>query len=359
VIRIGDRNCLNFSSNDYLNLSNDPDVKAVANRFLNEFGCGAGASRLVTGTLSCHTKLEERLASLKGYPAALVFGSGYLANLGTIPALVESHDFVFADRLAHASILDGVILSRAKLHRFNHNDASHLEQLLAKAPSSGRRLVVTESVFSMDGDLAPLKDIASVAERYDAMLMVDEAHATGVFGPGGGGLVRELKLESLVNVSMATLSKALGSYGGVVACSATMRESLINLARAFIYSTALPPAAVGAALGALDVMEAKPGLGADLLDRATLFRNQLRSANLNVGSSASQIIPVIVGDSGKALALSQRLRNEGIIAVAIRPPTVPRGTARLRFSVTLAHSNEDLKMAADTVIQSARCEGVL
>ncbi len=359
IVRIDGRTCLNFSSNDYLDLANNDNVKAAAERFLQELGNGAGASRLMTGTLACHAELERRLAEFKGYPAALIFGNGYLANVGTIPTLVGKNDFVFADKLSHASIIDGTILSRCKLVRFNHNDSGHLDKLLCKVPSIGRRLVITESVFSMDGDIAPLRELAAVAEKHDAMFMVDEAHSTGIFGPGGSGLIREYGLESRVDVSMATLSKAFGSYGGFIACSTVMRELLVNRARAFIYTTAPPPAMIGASLGALDELKKHPGMGEDLLKRATFFRAQLKTAALNVGSSASQIVPVIVGDSAKALALSKRLQAQGLVAAAIRPPTVPQGTARIRLSVTLAHSMDCLKQAAATVIASAQAEGII
>ncbi|TAN36262.1 MAG: 8-amino-7-oxononanoate synthase [Verrucomicrobia bacterium] len=344
-----DRALLNFSSNDYLNLAHHPEVIAAAERALRECGASAGASRLVSGTLALHEELEARLAKLKGYPAGLVFGSGYLTNLGVLPALVGRGDAIFADRLAHASLMDATMLSRAELHRFRHNDAGHLEELLKKHAGAGRKLVVTESVFSMDGDLAPLPDIATVAERHGALLLVDEAHATGVFGPGGSGLIREHKLESAVNISMGTLSKALGGYGGFVACSEKLRALLINRARAFIFTTAPPPPVLGAALGALDVLEKNTGLGAELLRRAALFRQQLQAAGLDTMQSASQIIPVFVGDNARALALAGRLREQGLLVVAIRPPTVPEGTARLRLSVTLAHSEADLVRSAKIV----------
>ncbi|MCX7006682.1 MAG: aminotransferase class I/II-fold pyridoxal phosphate-dependent enzyme, partial [Kiritimatiellaeota bacterium] len=268
---------LNFSSNDYLDLAHHPDVIAAAEHALHAAGAGATASRLVSGTLPLHEELEMRLARLKGYPAALLFGSGYLANLGILGALVGRGDAVFADRLAHASLMDAAVLSRAELLRFRHNDAQHLDELLQKNSGAGRKLVVTESVFSMDGDVAPLPEIAAVAQKHGALLLVDEAHATGVFGPGGSGLIREHKLESAVNLSMGTVSKALGGYGGFVACSEAMRALLINRARAFIYTTAPPPAAAGAALGALGLLEKNPSWGAELLQRAAAFRERLRS----------------------------------------------------------------------------------
>ncbi len=343
---------LNFSSNDYLDLASHPEVIASSLNALERFGCGATASRLVTGSLAIHEELERALAALKGYPEALVFGSGFLTNAGVIPALVGRSDHVFADKLAHASIIDAIALSRAGCSRFRHNDVDHLELLLRERRERGRALVITESVFSMDGDRAPLPEIVSVAREHGAMVMVDEAHATGVFGPRGSGLIREHGLESQVNVSMGTLSKALGGYGGFVACSPDMRRILINLARAFIYTTGLPPAVVGSTLGALAVMEKDGEMGARLLDNATWFRERLREGGLDTSQSESQIVPVMIGDNRGALAVAERLKESGILAVAIRPPTVPEGTARLRFSVTLAHSRADLERAADRIIET-------
>ena len=348
-VRMDGRELLNFSSNDYLNLARHPAVGTAAQRAVQQFGAGATASRLVAGTLPLHEEVEARLAQLKSYPAALLFGSGYLTNAGTIPALVGRDDAIFADRLAHASLLDAAQLSRATLHRYRHHDPQQLDDLLARQGGSGRKLVVTESVFSMDGDLAPLPEIAAVAEQHGALLLVDEAHATGVFGPGGSGLIREHKLEAAVNVAMGTLSKALGGYGGFVACSEILRAWLVNRARAFIFTTAPPPAILGAALGALELLQANPGWGEELLRRAAGFRKKLQAAGLDTMQSASQIIPILVGDNARALALAAGLRERGLLAVAIRPPTVPEGTARLRFSITLAHTEADLARAAEII----------
>lgn len=349
---------LNFSSNDYLGLARDPRVMAAAMAAVKQYGAGATASRLVTGTLSCHQQLEEQLATLKGYPSALVFGSGYAANVGMISALAGRGDHIFIDRLAHASLVDAAILSRARVHRFHHNDAGHLNELCRACPVGGRRLVVTESVFSMDGDVAPLAELADVAEREGGMMMVDEAHATGVFGPAGAGVVSRDKVGAAVNCSMGTLSKALGGYGGFVACSPEMRAWFIQKARSFIYSTALPPAMVGAACGALEVLRTEPAIGSLLLKRAAAFRARLKDLGVDTGASESQIIPVMVGDNDRAVRLQRRLLNQGILAVAIRPPTVPRGTARLRLSVTLAHSPETLERVAGIIGEAARAEGV-
>ena len=351
-IVIDGKSFLNFSSNDYLDLAGRPGMIAPSREALERYGCGATASRLVCGTLDVHRELEEGVASLKGYPSAIVFGSGFLTNVGLLPALVGRDDHVFADKLVHASIIDGVLLSRANLHRFRHNDAGHLDQLLQKCPAGGRRLVVTESVFSMDGDLAPLAEIAEAAARHGAMSMVDEAHATGIFGPGGSGLIREHRLEEHVNVSMGTLSKALGGYGGFAACSEALSRLLLNHARAFIYTTGLPPAVVGSGLAALRILREESDLGARLLENTAAFRKRLQGAGLDTGGSQSQIVPIIIGENRKALEAAERLKAKGLLAVAIRPPTVPEGTARLRLSVTLAHTPQDLEWAADRIIET-------
>jgi 8-amino-7-oxononanoate synthase len=353
------RTLLNFSSNDYLNFANHPTVVSAARDGLDDYGNGAGASRLVTGTLPLHETLEEQVAADKGYPAALVFGSGFLTNVGVIPALVGRHDTVFADKLVHASMIDAIILSRAKLVRFRHNDPEHLAELLEKQRGNGRCLVVTESVFSMDGDVAPLVPLSEIAQNHDAMFMVDEAHATGIFGETGGGLVSQLGLQDHVNVAMGTFSKALGNYGGMIACSTAMKQWLVNRARAFIYTTALPPAILGGCLGALQVIRNEPGLGSTLLERVNAFRNQLQQRGFDTGQSRSQIVPIMIGDSERALALSAALSERGILAVAIRPPTVPQDTARLRLSVTLAHSPEDLSWTIDQLTLAAKELGVL
>lgn len=350
---------LNFSSNDYLGFTHNEKIIAAGVAALKSYGASAASSRLVSGTLPCHSELEQHLAKLKGYPAALVFGSGYLTNIGIIPALVGRGDAVFADKLAHASLIDGIIMSRADLERFQHNDPDHLAKLLESEKNAKRRLVVTESVFSMDGDLAPLKEISSVCAEHNAMLLVDEAHATGIFGASGAGRVRELQLENKVDISMGTLSKALGVYGGFVACSAPLRDWFVNRARSFIYSTALPPTIARAADEALGILENNPALGQELLKRADIFRRRLQEAGFNTGKSASQIIPLVVGKNIKSLRLAERLRDKRILAVAIRPPTVPEGTARIRLSVTLDHSQADLEQAADQIIDAGYAEGML
>lgn len=345
----GEVSLLNFASNDYLDLAHHPLTIAAARDAASTWGTGATASRLVTGTLTLHEELESQLAAHKGYPAALLFGSGYLANAGLIAALASDGDAIIADKLIHASILDAAKLSGARLFRFQHNDVDHLRAVTLRAGKFRRLLVVTESVFSMDGDLAPLREIADVAQEIGALLIVDEAHATGVFGPHGSGRVRELHLEHAVNVSMFTLSKALGGYGGGVACSRLLRDWFINKARSFIYTTALPPPVVAAASAAVSLLGEHPDWGRELLGRAAFLRAELQARGLDTLDSASQIVPVLVGDNAKTLRVASRLRAEGILVAAIRPPTVPPGTARLRLSLTLAHGERDLRRAAEAI----------
>ncbi|WP_074041481.1 8-amino-7-oxononanoate synthase [Kiritimatiella glycovorans] len=354
-LELDGRETLNFSSNDYLDLARNPRVIAAAREALEQYGAGATASRLVCGTLPPHETLEHRIAAWKGREAALVFGSGYAANAGILPRLAGRGDVVLADRLAHASLLDAAVLSRARLIRFRHNDPQDLERRLKSLPGKTRRiLVVTESVFSMDGDLAPLEELAGLAHAHGAMLLVDEAHASGVFGERGRGRLADQNGADAVTVDMGTLSKALASCGGFAACDAKLREWLVNGSRSFIYSTAPPPAAMGAALGALDVVEADPAPGPELLRRADLFRAALRAQGVAVKDSESQIVPVIVGEDRAAVGLSAALEKKAILVPAIRPPTVPEGTARLRFSLTLAHQEDDLRRAAAVLGETMR-----
>ncbi|MEE9369074.1 MAG: 8-amino-7-oxononanoate synthase [Pontiella sp.] len=353
LIKIDGKEILNFSSNDYLDLSSHPHVIDRSKQALDQYGIGSTASRLVSGTLPIHEELEKRLAKDKGFESALVFGSGYMANAGTIPVLAGRDDLIFADKLVHASMIDACKLSGAKLVRFAHNDFHALEKRMEQYTASHcRKLVITESVFSMDGDIAPLTEIAALAEKHNAMLMVDEAHASGAFGPEGVGLIREFGLENAVTVSMGTMSKAMGGYGGFVACSENLRKLLIHSARAFIYTTAPPPAVIGAALGALDVFEASPKLGNILQANAAYFRSMLHEAGLDTLQSQSQIVPVVIGDNEKAVAVARKLREQNIIVAAIRPPTVPAGSARLRVCVTLAHLVDDLERAATAIIKA-------
>ena len=344
ALRIHSGKLINFSTNDYLGLSTHPVVVNRSVEAVKMFGTGSGGSRLMAGNLPLHEELESRLALLTGMEAALVYGSGFLANTGVLTALAGRNDTIFSDRLNHASIVDGAITSRSRVHRYRHCDVQHLSDLLKKRTGTGRKIIVTESVFSMDGDIAPVREIFELSRREGCILVVDEAHATGVFGHGGG-ICREKGV--LPDIVTGTLSKALGSYGGFASCSSKTRDFLVNKSRSFVYSTGLPPASAGAALGALQVIESRKESGSELVRHAAFFRKSLKQAGFNTGNSASQIVPVIVRDTSATVSLSHSLENRGILAVAIRPPTVPEGSARLRFSVTLGHQLETLQNTAD------------
>lgn len=357
IVEMNGRRWINLASNDYLDLARHPQLAQAASEAATRHGTGATASRLVTGTLALHHLLEEQLATHKGYPAALLYGSGYMANAGVLPALVGRGDHVFADRLIHASVIDAVRLSGARLHRFAHNEPDALDALLTQHPHD-KRIVCVESVYSMDGDLAPLDAFAEVIHRHEVMWMVDEAHAGGIFGPRGAGCIAARKLQPDVTVAIGTLSKAFGGYGGFAACSEVIRNWLINNSRAFIYTTAPPPPTVAAALAALDLVHDNVTWGATLLQRAERFRQRLQAAGLDTMTSRSQIIPVRAGTNDRALRLAAFLQKESIIVGAMRPPTVPAGSARLRLSLSLAHSESDLDHVADVLIAAGRREGL-
>ncbi len=355
-VRLEDGRCiLNFSSNDYLNLAQEAHVKRRAQEAIERWGCGATASRLMCGTLALHEELEAALARMVGGDAALVFSSGFGMNIGILFAVAGRDDMIFADRISHASLIDGARLSAAGLKRFAHNDAGSLEGLLRSTPCRGHRFIVCESVFSMDGDIAPLDELRRLATQYEASLLVDEAHAIGIWG-NGGGVCRELGLAA--ELTVGTLGKALGSLGGFVVCSRDAREFLVNRARSFIYSTALPPACVAAALGAIEQVEQDPAIGQRLRELARGFHKSLLDEGLRLPEFCSQILPVHVGDNRRALELATALRGRGLMVTAVRPPTVPEGTARLRLSVTMAHTPEDLAWAAAEIGSVARQMGV-
>ena len=358
-LSIEGRKVLNFSSNDYLNLANHHQVKVAAIEATERLGCGATASRLMSGHLELHDALETDLARMVAAEAALVFGSGFLVNIGVLTAIAGREDEIFADRLNHASLIDGMLLSGAQWHRYRHKDIDHLERLLKKSKTGGRRIIVTDSIFSMDGDIAPLKCLAELAESYKAIMVVDEAHAIGVMGARGGGVCRIKGQEIKPEIVIGTMSKALGGYGGFVACSDTMRSFLINRARSFIYSTGLPPACLGGSHMAVSLVESTPQMGQELLARVQRFREFLVEEGFSLPEIESQILSIHVGDNQQAMNLAGSLWEKGIMATAIRPPTVPAGTARLRMSVTLAHSIDDLQFAAKELAQSARQWGVL
>ena len=343
------RELVNFGSNDYLALAADPRLADAAAVAAKAEGWGSGASPLVTGHGQTHQRLERRLAEFEGTEAALVFSTGFAANAGTIAALAGPGDVVFTDRNNHASIWDGCRLSRADVRAYRHADCGQLERLLEKAGRYRRRLIVTDSLFSMDGDLAPLADLCRLAEHYDAMLLIDEAHATGVFGPRGRGVAERPELEGRVHVRVGTLSKALGSIGGFVVGSRSLIDWLINRARPYVFSTAPPAPAAAAAIAALDVVRDEPERRQTLLARATSLRIRLRQQGWDVGPTQSQIIPVIVREPDRAMQLGAALRERGLFVPAIRPPTVPEGEARLRISLTYGHTLEMIEQLAEAL----------
>jgi len=353
-VRHDGRRVLMLSSNNYLGLAAHPRVKQAAIAAAERYGVGSGASRLVAGSLEPLRRLEANLAQLKGTEAALIFGSGYLANLGALSALMGPGDMIFSDQLNHASLIDGCRLAKAELRIYRHCDTDHLRGLLEESGSARRRLIVTDSIFSMDGDFAPLRKIVELARRFDAAIMVDEAHAVGIIGPCGAGLAAELGLQAQIDIQMGTLSKALGAYGAYVAGSRVLIEFLINRARSFVYTTGLPPPIAAAADEAIAIMRAEPERIRRLWDNAAHLRSQLEAAGFVFGRSESPILPLIIGETQPAVSMTKRLFEQGIYAIAIRPPTVAAGTARLRLTPIADHTRSDLDEAIGAIIRSGR-----
>jgi 8-amino-7-oxononanoate synthase len=342
--RVNGRELVNFASNDYLNLAHDPRVVAAAQAALVESGAGAAASALVCGRTPWHVALEERLARFERQPAAILFPTGFAANAGTICALAGADDAIYSDRLNHASLIDGCRLSGARLRIYRHDDLAGLEAELHKAPPRGRRLIVTDSVFSMDGDLAPLADLCALAERFEALLLVDEAHATGVFGAGGRGVAELMQVEDRVAVRVGTLSKAVGTLGGFVAGPLPLVDWLWNRARPQMFSTALPPAVCAAATEAIRIIEEEPARRARLLELAAMLRAGLTAHSIEtVRGAVGPIVPVILQTPERAVEVARRLEESGFLVGAIRPPTVPQGTSRLRITLSSGHDPADIE----------------
>jgi 8-amino-7-oxononanoate synthase len=357
-VTLDGRPVLLLCSNNYLGLADRAEVREAAAEAALHWGAGSGASRLISGNMEPHRQLEERLAAFKGYEAALLFGSGYLANTGAIAALAGRGEVVFSDELNHASIVDGCRLSRAETFVYRHGDLEHLAWALYHV--RGRpALIVTDGVFSMDGDVAPLAELLELARRHGARLMVDEAHATGAIGPGGRGTVAAAGLSGEVDLVVGTLGKALGSYGAYVCASAETVDFLVNTARPFIFSTAPPPPAAGAALAALAALEAEPQLVDRLQANAATLRAALAAEGLDVGGSRTQIVPIAVGEAETAMELCERALARGVFAQGIRPPTVPEGSSRLRLTVMATHGREELARAAREIGAAAREIGLL
>jgi 8-amino-7-oxononanoate synthase len=345
TLMLDGREVINFSSNNYLGLANHPALCAAAKEAIDRYGGGSGASRLISGNMVLHEELEAKLAEFKGTEAALVFNSGFQANTGILSTLAAEGDVIFSDALNHASIIDGCRLSRAKTVVYSHGDLAELEAALQQAAHSRRKLVVTESIFSMDGDEAPLKGIVELAEQHGAMVMVDEAHATGLFGANGAGVVAKLGLGDRVLVQMGTLGKALGGFGAYVAGSSALRELLINRCRSFIFTTSLPPAVMAMAIAAIDLVKREPERREALWSNCRGLTAGMRGLGFNIEASVSPILPLIIGDAAECMKFSEQLLERGIFAQGIRPPTVPAGTSRLRITMMATHTRDQIDRA--------------
>jgi 8-amino-7-oxononanoate synthase len=339
-------------SNNYLGLADHPRVREAAADAAMRWGVGSGASRLVSGTMTVHRRLEERLADFKRTPAALLFGSGYLANIGVITSLAGPDEVVFSDELNHASIIDGCRLARAETFVYRHADVEHLAWGMRQAEGRGS-LVVTDSVFSMDGDVAPLAEIVELAHRHGARVAVDEAHGTGCLGPDGRGAVAEAGVADEVDVVIGTLSKALGAYGAFAACDQAMAQLLVNTARPFIFSTAPPPPAAAGALAALELLAEQPQRVDKLQANGDVLRDELAREGFEVAGSTTQIVPLVVGEAQQAMRICELAIERGVFAQAIRPPTVPEGTSRLRLAVMASHTKAELREAAHVLGRAA------
>lgn len=353
-IQVEGKKYLSLSSNNYLGLTHSPKVQKAAFDAVLQHGTGSGGARLTTGSHPLYKSLERDLAQFKGTEAALVFNTGYMANVGTISALVGKGDLIFSDELNHASIIDGCRLSKGQTVVYRHRDMKDLAEKLRNSTCPGKRLIVTDGVFSMDGDIAPLDKIVPLAEEYQAMVMVDDAHAVGVLGRGGRGTVDYFGLKGRVAVQVGTLSKSLASEGGYVAGSQMFIQYLVNKARSFIFSTALSPATVAAATSALRVLKTTPQLVDKLLENAAGMRTALVAAGLKVDGALTPILPILVGEAALAVAMNQELQEQGLLVSAIRPPTVSPGASRLRITVSAAHEIEELVKAADIIIAVSR-----
>ncbi len=355
-VRLGGRELINFSSNDYLGLTRHPTVVERASRWAREFGAGSGASQLVTGHLAALETIEAKIARAKGTEAALVLTSGWQCNASALPALLDKNlwgaePLALSDRLIHASLHAGLRLGDARSLRYRHDDLAHLEELLAaNASRPGPRIIVTESVFSMDGDCTDVAALAALAKRWDAIVYLDEAHATGVLGESGFGLSHGHDIA----IAMGTFSKGMGSFGAYLGCSRQVRDYLINTASGLIYATALPPAVLGAMDAALDLVPTLVAERTHLQVMANRLRGALQAEGLDTGSSSTQIVPVILGDEHRTLAVAKALENRGILGIAIRPPTVPKGTSRIRFALSSAHSEADIDRLIQAVLDAVK-----
>ncbi|MFQ5419962.1 MAG: glycine C-acetyltransferase [Anaerolineae bacterium] len=358
-VEIDGRQRLNFCANNYLGLANHPRLKAAAQKAIDEFGVGPGAVRTIAGTMGLHIELEKRLAEFKKAEACITFQSGFTANLATIPALVGKGDVIFSDELNHASIIDGCRLSRARIVRYAHNDVDDLRRQIEATTEYGRRLIVTDGVFSMDGDIAPLDKICAVAEAYDILLMVDDAHGEGVLGNGGRGIVDHFGLHGRVDVEVGTLSKAFGVVGGLVAGKQNIVDWLRQRGRPFLFSSAMTVPDVAACIESVNMLDESTELVDRLWANAALLKKELTEMGFDTGQSETPIVPVMLGEAPLAQQFSRRLFEEGVFAMSIGYPTVPRGKARIRVMNSAAHSQNDLETALDAFARVGKELGVI
>ncbi|HVB64602.1 MAG TPA: glycine C-acetyltransferase [Nitrolancea sp.] len=359
VFTVDGKEVINLSSNNYLGLTTHPKLIAAAVQATEWYGVGSGAVRTIAGTMTLHEELERRLAGFKHTEASLTFQSGFTANTGVLQSMLKEDDVIISDQLNHASIIDGIRLSRAQRKVFPHKDMNGLESALKETQSARVRLVVTDGVFSMDGDIAPMPDIVDLAERYGAIVMIDDAHASGVLGKNGRGTVNHFGLEGRVQIQIGTLSKAIGAVGGYVAGDQILRDFLIHMARPFLFSTSQTPGVVASCIAALDVLEQEPEIIDRLWDNTRFFKEKLSELGFNTGRSETPITPVIVGEAHQAMALSDKLFERGVFAQGIGFPTVAKGQARLRTMVSAAHTKEQLQQALDAIAEAGKELGIV
>jgi 8-amino-7-oxononanoate synthase len=355
---IGGRNFLVFAGNNYLGLANHPEIKRRAIETIGRYGTGSGASRLITGSMAVHEEFESRIASFKSGERALLFNTGYMANLGLISSLVGPKDVIFSDRLNHASIIDGARLSQAEVVVYKHLDMADLEEKLSLADGK-TGFIVSDGVFSMDGDIAPLGNLVKLRDRFNCLLMIDDAHGTGVLGKTGRGTSEHFDIHTGIDVNMGTVSKALGVEGGFAVGSSELVEFLINVARPFIFSTSMSPGSVGAAIAALDVLEKETWRVELLQENSQYFRKGLQGIGLNVPNGITPIIPVLIGTNCDTLAFSEVLKTLGIFSPAIRPPTVPEGSGRIRVTIMAAHTHRQMDAALDAFERAGKEIGII
>jgi len=356
---IDEKRVLQFSSNNYLGLADHPRLKAAAQEAINNYGSGSGASRLICGNLELNEKLEGKIAKLKKKENALLFNTGYMANIGIISTLMGEEDVIFSDEFNHASIIDGCMMSKAQTRVYPHKDMDALEDLLKESKQFKHRLIVTDGIFSMDGDIVSLPELVSLAKQYECMLMVDDAHATGVLGANGGGTGEHFSLEDKIDISMGTFGKALGGFGAFVAGSHMLREFLINRARTFIFTTGLPPAVIASGIAALELLEMEPEIRAKLWENVGFFKNGIKELGFDTLNSETQIIPVLVGDASLTMQMGEMLLKEGVFIQGIRPPAVAQSSSRLRITIMATHARGELEFALKALEKVGKSLGLI